>query len=230
MQIKLKLGSDVRINLPIANQHALQSMIYNAIRTCPSYSRFLHDSGMSDGEDSLFKLFTFGKLRGTYTVVRKYIIYEGPVWFEIRCTDPFMCQLLLESFKYGSELQILRNKVKVLSCRLENRVVFEDRIKVNMLSPVTQKTKTPDRKTVYFAPDEDIFYEKIIDNARRKWISKFGDDCEYRKLITTFKETYINAWFGQFILSGNPKTLDFLYNTGIGSKNSQGFGMFEITD
>ena len=33
---------------------------------------------------------------------------------------------------------------------------------------------------------------------------------------------------GEYELIGEPKYLDFLYQTGLGSKNAQGFGMFEV--
>ena len=49
-----------------------------------------------------------------------------------------------------------------------------------------------------------------------------------RKIVTRYKGSYINAWYGTFQLKGKRKYLDFLYQTGVGSKNSQGFGMFEI--
>jgi len=49
-----------------------------------------------------------------------------------------------------------------------------------------------------------------------------------KKLVTKYQGSYIEAWYGNFILSGKRKYLDFLYQTGLGSKNSQGFGMFNI--
>lgn len=107
-----------------------------------------------------------------------------------------------------------------------------------MLSPVAVLSNTADRHTVYFQPDEEIFYEKLVDNAYRKWCTLFDeDDFEidikpadgtFRKLVTVFKNTYVNAWYGSFILEGNPEVINFLYNVGLGNKSSQGFGMFEI--
>ena len=51
---------------------------------------------------------------------------------------------------------------------------------------------------------------------------------EKDKYVTKYKGFYINAWFGMYVLTGKRQYLDFLYQTGIGSKNAQGFGMFEI--
>ena len=35
---------------------------------------------------------------------------------------------------------------------------------------------------------------------------------------------------GEYLLNGPAPYLDFLYQVGLGSNNSQGFGMFEMTD
>ena len=46
--------------------------------------------------------------------------------------------------------------------------------------------------------------------------------------MTKYQGNYITAWYGKYLISGKRKYLDFLYQAGLGSKNSQGFGMFEI--
>ena len=48
------------------------------------------------------------------------------------------------------------------------------------------------------------------------------------KYITIYKNTIIEAYRGIYVLSGRPEFLDFLYNVGLGSKNSQGFGLFDV--
>ena len=50
------------------------------------------------------------------------------------------------------------------------------------------------------------------------------------KVVTTLKGIYITGWKGNYILNGSPDYLTFLYNCGIGNKNSQGFGLFELID
>ena len=239
MQLIIRFTSEEKINLPIAYRHAVQSMIYNSLRSCPEYSAFLHDEGNKIDENTTFKLFTFGQLEGDYSIINKRIVFTNEITLQIRCIDPFMCQLLSDGFRPASSHRLLGNNITVQNCTLQNYIVFYNSIKIKMLSPITVLTKTPDNHTVFFSPQEDRFYEKVTENALRKWISRFGSDsgfeltvtpcnCEYRKNVTKFKDIYINAWYGEFMLNGNPKTLDFLYNVGIGNKNSQGFGMFEI--
>lgn len=236
MQIKISLVSDKGINLPIAYRHAQQSLIYNALRNCPGYSEKLHNYGVSENTTG-FKHFTFSPLEGEYTKVGKRIIFDGKVSFKIRCHDFFMAQLLHCGLNDGKCVELLNNDLTVESCIMENKVIFDRTVTVKTVSPITVLSNTSDKHTIYYSPDVEVFYERIVANAKRKWCSLYDEkdfsfsiypaDGNYRKLVTLFKGTYVNAWYGNFILEGNPQVIDFLYNVGLGNRTSQGFGMFE---
>lgn len=239
MQIKITLVSEKGINLPIAYRHAQQSLIYNSLRNCPGYSEKLHNHGVAENTTG-FKLFTFSPLEGSYTKVGKRMIFHGRVSFEIRCHDAFMAQLLLDSLHEGEKVNILNNDLAIESCVMENKVIFDRTVTVRMVSPVTVLSNTSDKHTVYYSPEDDVFFERIVANAKRKWCSLYDENDfdfniypaagKYNKLVTLFKGTYVNAWHGNFVLEGNPQVLNFLYNVGLGNRTSQGFGMFEIRD
>lgn len=238
MQIIIALVSKKEIVLPIAYRHAQQSMIYNALRSSPEYSEKLHNYGTSELTTG-FKLFTFGQFEGGYRMAGKSIIFCDRIVFEIRCHDAFMAQLLLSGFSKGKKVKLLKNELTVESCILENRIIFERSVTARAVSPITVLSNTSDGHTVYYTPDDELFYERILANAKRKWCTLYGEDdfdmrispadMNFRKLVTLFKGTYINAWYGTFLLEGNPKVMDFLYNVGLGNKTSQGFGMFDLT-
>ncbi len=238
MQIIIALVSKKEIVLPIAYRHAQQSMIYNALRSSPEYSEKLHNYGTSELTTG-FKLFTFGQFEGGYRMAGKSIIFCDRIVFEIRCHDAFMAQLLLSGFSKGKKVKLLKNELTVESCLLENKKNYKTAVTVRTVSPITVLSNTSDGHTVYFSPDEDAFYSRIIANAKRKWCTLFDEeefklsiysaDEKYRKLVTVFKNTYVNAWYGTFVLEGNPEAIDFLYNVGLGNKTSQGFGMFDFT-
>ena len=48
------------------------------------------------------------------------------------------------------------------------------------------------------------------------------------KCVTQIKGTWVNAWYGTYLLKGSPQAIQFLYHTGLGAKNSMGFGLFDI--
>ena len=86
---------------------------------------------------------------------------------------------------------------------------------------------------------EDAFYELVVRNARRK-AEHFDLDVPFefditlspvarvKKQLSSFKGTVIEGWYGEFLLQGNSQILDLLYQTGIGAKNPEGYGMFEV--
>ncbi|MCL4384796.1 MAG: CRISPR-associated endoribonuclease Cas6 [Cyanobacteria bacterium] len=48
--------------------------------------------------------------------------------------------------------------------------------------------------------------------------------------IINYKDTIIKAWFGEYLISGDIDLIKISYYCGLGSKNSQGFGLYEITN
>lgn len=80
----------------------------------------------------------------------------------------------------------------------------------------------------------------INKNFIRKYASCYGIEpesdveiepvriTEKDKFVTNYKGFYLSGWQGIYHLYGERKYLDFLYQTGLGSRNSQGFGMFRL--
>ena len=50
-----------------------------------------------------------------------------------------------------------------------------------------------------------------------------------KKVVSKIKGNWVTAYHGSFHLEADPLVTEFLYETGLGTKNSQGFGMFNIT-
>ena len=46
--------------------------------------------------------------------------------------------------------------------------------------------------------------------------------------MTTFKRVLVTAYDCELELIGAPDLLQFAYDTGLGAKNSNGFGMFKV--
>ncbi len=46
--------------------------------------------------------------------------------------------------------------------------------------------------------------------------------------VIIYKDTIIKAWFGKYQISGDLDLIKISYYSGLGNKNSQGFGLFEI--
>lgn len=237
MQIKIVLAKK-NLKLTLAYQYYAQSMIYRMLGPSPGYSEFLHSCGYADGGKT-FKLFTFGALKGSYRIEDKSIIFDETAELEIRSPETEFIQAVLTYLATSRVIELCGQSVGILSYKLMNRCITAENVVIKMLSPVTVY-KTEGRKTIYFTPGDDRFYELIAKNFRQKYKAASGSlpdgeaviapvrfDPVKDKRVTLFKDTYITAWNGIYSLNACPEHIDFLYNTGIGSKNSQGFGMFE---
>ena len=130
--------------------------------------------------------------------------------------------------------------MEVTSVQVSDRHIESERIQIRMLTPITVYHTDGQNQTEFYHPDEEAFYDGITRNAMRKYL--FHTGAAYtesfciaplfkglpKRMFTVYKGSYITAWYGQYALSGSPKMLDVLYQVGIGGKNSQGFGMFEV--
>lgn len=231
------------IMLPLASSSTLQGLLYEALSSDSAYSEFLHDQGFVDGYRR-FKLFCFSELQtaGRYDLFQnetKMIAYFSNVTLYVRSAQPHFIGVLFTYFSRNQDVWLGDNLVPVRA-QLEDERIHTDHIRVRTLSPITVYRSEEDRHTTYYSPTQQQFYDAVIAGAKRKWRSFYGtedgfalniapvEDCRFTCRKTSFKQTYITAWHGQFDLWGNAQTLDFLYNTGIGSKNSEGFGMIEL--
>lgn len=237
MQFHVSFSGPVAV--PLAYQRLVQGLIYHALESAPDYRRFLHERGYGQGEKRI-KCFTFGRLQGRFVREGGTITFPEGCNLELRSSDPYMIQCLLAGLPLGSSQRIGQSEVKVLAARLDDRHVISDSIEIGMLSPVTVYQTLPDGKTDYAAPDEERFYSLIWQNARSKWTELMGlpfpEDFTVEplvvtpkdKVVTSYKGTYITGWMGTYRLRGPQTLLDLLYQIGLGAKNSQGFGMFQV--
>ena len=238
MQLDILLKKDT-IRLPICTSATIQGLLYHAMAEDERYSTYIHNSGKSYN-GRYFKLFTFSELKGNYEIEGRNIIFLSQAELSVRSADAYLIQLLFSYFSKNRWVSLANETVEIADLKLNDEHIFDDEIVVYTVSPITVYVTEEDGYTRYFTPYEQQFYNSIVSNAKRKWCSCFGDDsgfcfeiipvenCNFKKRATQFKDTYITAWHGEFVLKGTPKVLDFLYQTGLGSKNSQGFGMIEI--
>ena len=237
MQLTLTLSGE-QITLPINNRPLIHGLIYKAISSDKQVFEQLHEAKQTEGK-RLFKGFTFSDLKGWYTVQERSLAYTDSVSLEIRSIDPIVIALLYHYFSIVSEVSLGSTLLQVTECRMADEHIHKDKILVRTVAPVVAYLTGEDRHTRFFSPAEDAFYELVERNARRK-AEHFDLDVPFefditlspvarvKKQLSSFKGTVIEGWYGEFLLQGNSQILDLLYQTGIGAKNPEGYGMFEV--
>ena len=222
-------------SLPLNYQYGIQSMLYGVLRD--SGDDFWHDAGAKVGSRR-FKLFVFSQLRGRRIMEGKRIRFTDRVYLDVRSVRDDFCEALADSFARFPELNLCGVPLRVEAMKLSTEEIVWDTLAIRMLSPMTVY-ESRENHTRYFTPLDAEFGERISANFRNKFRAFYGKDPRggvelvplsvgaEDKTVTRFKGIYITAWKGEYRLAGYPDDLTFLYYTGLGAKNSGGFGMFE---
>lgn len=232
MQLTISIKLQEPCILPIAYHHILQSAIYAQI------GGELHDVDFKYDRRG-YKLFTFGPLEGKYVISNRNIIFSDEISFEVRCfVDEIGLNIINTITKNG--IRLGRNTYKDVEVNIKRRFIENNRITISMKSPICVYETDDDKHTIFFNPTEEEFYYAVEDNFIRKYaavMEEYPEDGISLELVkfsqrdryfTKYKGFYIEAWKGIYELSGKPDYLSFLYDVGIGAKNSQGFGMFDV--
>ncbi|WP_227002623.1 CRISPR-associated endoribonuclease Cas6 [Salicibibacter kimchii] len=244
MRLYITFNFSSPITLPLNYQQILQGFIYNQIDDV-AFSRFLHEEGYSDGKRS-FKMFTFSRLQGKATInsKNKTITFKEKVEWQISsCLSKFI-QSLGQSILMKDSLYINNHRVVVEELHYKATNVGDRKCSIRMISPITVHSTfegSDGKKTThYYNPWDHAFNHLINENIAHKYAAYYGEQLDSRvnikpikvnerdKIVTRFKDFIIEAWNGEYELRGDPKILTFACTTGIGAKNSQGFGLPEI--
>lgn len=234
MQILLHLQPDRPLCLPFNYQYQLQSAIYAKLAEIGA-SDFWHNVGF--GDTRKFKAFSFGPLKGKYTVSDNKILFENSVSLEVRSPVFGFCDDLQRALELHPRIKLFDTTLTVTKASIANLHINRSSAVFRTESPVLVYRNIERGKTRYFTPEEDEFYIGICNNFERKYEAVFQVPAEqiqirqagaFKKVVTRYKTTWLTAYHGIFEVKGSPKSLEFLYNTGMGSKNPQGFGYIRI--
>lgn len=239
MLYRLRFQTD-SLTLPMGYQTKVQGMLYNLMRSAAGYSAFLHDSGYDAGRGARFKLFCFGRLNGPSQRRGRQICFPSGVELSVRTADPTLGGILEEVLQPGLVCELGGQSIVLEQVEQENLHLTASALTIRMDSPIAVHVSQPDGKTRSVNPLEEDFSRLVNENYRRKWsiISGAPPEDEVKltarsvgmqdKVVTSVKGIWVTAWGGTYRLTGTPQALEFLYHTGLGSRNSMGFGLFDI--
>ena len=225
--------------LPIAYKHAIQGTIYHMFPKTKE-GEFFHDEGYRI-ENKVFKMFTFSDLKGKYSIVDRKIIFDEYTTLYIASLNEEFIRYIYDYLCRNSILFINHQEVKVVSIDIEDLQPFSGIQKKTIitLSPVTAY-KTENRYTTYYKPSDDEFENLVLENIKKK-AEAYGYPLETlhfhvinvdyeKKQLIKFKNTLYEAYRIRMSVEADYDTLSIIYNTGLSSKGSCGFGMIEVAD
>ena len=248
MRISLSLDSpDNKLGFTLHYNREVQGMIYHNLDQ--SLAEQIHQHGTPLGRRS-FKFFTFSRIMGQFHRNGDRIFFNGPVKLHIGSVHQEILQSLAEHLLRNPSLRLGAQNCEIRSIEVEALPQMNRPVQVRTLSPITiySTLSTADgrRKTYYYSPQERDWEEKLLDNLRRKaralgWpesrLANLDNDgacirpvrVSNRDLkIIKYQGTVIKAWSGIYELNLPEPFFLLAYDSGLGSKNPQGFGMVEV--
>jgi len=236
-----------QIALPVHYNHLVQGMIYRSLDR--ALRQWLHQEGFTY-QKRKFKLFTFSRLmarKRSYDRKTRQITLYGPISLKVGSTEVQILESLAVYLVKNREVRLNGTPCDFHAIEVEMPVEANGPVLVKTLSPITvyRTLYTADgrKKTYYYSPYEDEFEELLLDNLRRKamaYAERTGEKIPPlqggaikpikvgKEVIIKFKGTVIKGWTGIFEVNLPEPYFQLAYHAGLGSKNSQGFGMVEV--
>ena len=236
MQIILHLKTKGGLKLPLAYSYQFSSAVYSLLSAGSSgLAETLHDEGFASGTGR-HKLFVISQLSGVSRIEKDGLAFGDHISFEVRSVLPEIIYCLRDAAFERGCLRLFSHELEIRMIEVYDRHLLMQQAEVKTLSPIAAAVSR-DGKTIYYSPEDEGFEQAVNVNLYHKYTAVFGTEppsvlsvsplAAPKKVVTKFKGIWITAYHSRLMLSSHPDVIDLLYNTGLGSKNSQGFGMFE---
>lgn len=252
--IELTLTGRSRM-VPIDYQYYLSAWIYQVIgRADQAFAHYLHSQGMADGNKQ-FKFFCFSPLKlGKPTFWKEQALLEihsNSVVLEVAfhiddAAERFVRGLFQDqSFYLGNRF----NGVEFGVTRVERLAEpqWAERMKYRAVSPVViSVNKEGNKHATYLSPEDEDYAHFLVNNLRQKALvmateggvvveDRIEFECvsDSRAKLVTIKpgtpyQSKVRGFVYEFELIAPIDIHRMIYNSGIGEKNSMGFGWCEV--
>jgi len=236
----------LKIELVLANhtidvnyKSMLQGAIYKTFGDDQKIQE-LHDQGARI-ENRPFKLFVFSDLIGQaiFEPKDKTLHFLSNGYLLIDAYDQNLIERVYRNLLKETYFQIGKQFIEIKEITIQNLKLIhkEKEIILKSISPVIVN-RTVDKRMVYLDPTDDDYLMSIYQNLSKKWMSIYGSSTHFRcpqieivsskrKSVYFRKVFYIAYDLVIKVCELTPSVYDLMMKTGIGSKNSLGFGMLE---
>jgi CRISPR-associated endoribonuclease Cas6 len=236
------------ISIPAHYNYDLQGLIYNTLSD--HIATKLHDQGYQFGTRK-FKLFHFSRILeyGKFVAksnTQKYLQYGSKISFFFSSPMDGIVENLGEQAFRRREFRLFNQNLYLSSLEVETPPRLDALLHIKMLSPMTvySTLEKPDgsKITHYYHPQDKEFNDSVLLNARKKYQLIHNQSAEnltfsivplyvsYKQnhSVVFFKDVPVEAWSGIYKVCGDPELIHATYESGLGSKNSAGFGMWDL--
>lgn len=238
MRLKITLNSS-KVTLPLAYQSIIQGVIY-ALLSKKEIGNKYHDIGYRY-ENKIFKCFVFSQLFGNYIVENNLITFHDNFYFYLSSQDEQFLQEIYNTLSNNQTLILNNQLVSIKDIHVFQLPVFTGKRKLTLrtLSPLLIYS-THEKYSTYYKPSDKESEQFLCKNIHDKSLAygyplkeeylKITKVTYEKKRMVKFKNCVYRAYLCELEVEANFETLLFIYNCGLSSKGSCGFGMVEVID
>jgi len=239
--------------LPLNHQYEQSAVVYKILSYANTdYATWLHDNGFT-ADSKQFKLFTYSRLFiPQYTIDKQHALLlinsDTVEWYVSflpeESTEKFIQGVFMnQTFQLGNQ----RNRVqfRVQSIEVLPSPHFEEEMTFETLSPICIALRNSDGRTDYLSPEDERSKESLLFSLLNRYEAFYGKpyagtvDFNFEVLnapkpvLITFKagtpeESRVKGYMCRFKIKVNGELMKIMYESGIGMKGSQGWGMVKI--
>ena len=192
-------------------------------------------------KDNIIKPYTFAIFfRNSIFSGEKIIVNSKTMEMNFSTNDYETGVILYNAFNHqrNKKFNLNQNSMSLKNITLlPEKEIVENEVKIKFLSPLVVRQRE-NNKDYYYSFNDDNFVNTLRNNIKNQlsisniplsYVDEFDiEPIKAKKTVIKFYEKQIEVSLGMYKIHGNPELLNYLYKTGIGSKHSSGFGMFDI--
>ncbi len=239
-------GGIMRIRIKFLAKQKILSLDYRY--SCMSYIKHLLTKNYVEKFNELYMKNAIKSLTFNLYMPKSKITSEGiqlgedSIYLNISSCDASLIYMLYNSaIKEKNAEYVMKDGFDVITQSvniLREKEITSESIAIKTLSPIlVRKHDKSSNIDEYLVPGDEKF-DKYLQINVQNLLMALGKDLteiklspiEYKTTAVLLKGKYYKGFYGKFMLQGDKNTLKTLYDSGLGSRRSQGFGMFELED
>lgn len=243
--------------LPINYQYEQSAAIYKILSGADeAYASWLHDNGFRLESGKTFKLFVYSRFKiENFRILRdteRLQIFSNTVEWQVgflpeKSTEKFIQGVFQDQvFEIGDTKSVVQFIVRSVEVMPEPD--YSERMVFSTLSPICLKYQQSDNKVTYLNPTDARAPFLLFNGLFDKYKLFYGKDCPYTlsecrlKILDIPKsalikiktgmpeETKIRGFMCRFEVAAPIELMRLMYEGGVGSLNSQGFGCLRVVE
>ena len=250
---KRAFGNQLPINCQYEQSAAVYKILSNADK---AYAAWLHDNGFQLANRKTFKLFTYSRFkiekRRLIPEKERLQILSDTVEWQIsflpeKSTEKFIQGVFQDQvFEIGDTKSVVQFIVRSVEVMPEPD--YSERMVFATMSPLCLKFRRFDGKVNYLSPTDARAPFLLFNGLFDKYKLFYGKDCPYTfseckmKVLDTPKsalikvkagmpeETRVRGFMCKLEMEAPVELMRLMYEGGVGSLNSQGFGCLRVVE